>query len=176
MPGGRLREMERVDAYRVDEGLPPEKVEAVNCRHAPVVRRSQGGEAPQLLAGYLGRIGRSRLLARGGVGPQSPSEIRQRAGAPDREKPEAHGLGRQEVPRHGTAVRGAYPGGQHRPNEGRRQVRSRDGPSIFYLRYLVDNVSDSAGHRMRVPSPGTLSTRSVAPTGSPPHYWKVAQP
>ena len=95
--------MERVDAYRVDEGLPPEKVEAVNCRHAPVVRRSQGGEAPQLLAGYLGRIGRSRLLARGGVGPQSPSEIRQRAGAPDREKPEAHGLGRQEVPRHGTA-------------------------------------------------------------------------
>jgi hypothetical protein len=40
----------------------------------------------------------------------------------------------------------------------------------------VDKVSDSAGHRMRVPSPGTLSTRSVAPTGPPPHYWKVAQP
>src|SRR5829696_5030421 len=54
--------MERVDSCRVNEGLPPEKVEAVSFRHAPVVRRSQGGEVPPLLAGYLGRIGRGRLL------------------------------------------------------------------------------------------------------------------
>ncbi len=56
--------MERADGYRVNEGLPPEREEAVSFGHAPVVRRSQGGEAPPLLVGYLGRIGRGRLLAR----------------------------------------------------------------------------------------------------------------
>jgi RNA polymerase primary sigma factor len=56
--------MERVEGYRVNEGLPPEGEKAVSFGHAPVVRRSQGGgEAPPLLAGYLGRIGRGRLLA-----------------------------------------------------------------------------------------------------------------
>jgi RNA polymerase primary sigma factor len=55
--------MERVGSYRVNEGLPPEKEEAVSLGHAPVIRRSQGGEAPTLVAGYLGRIGRGRLLA-----------------------------------------------------------------------------------------------------------------
>jgi RNA polymerase primary sigma factor len=49
---------------RVDAGLPSEKVAAVSGRHAPAVRRSQGAEVPPLLAGYLGRIGRGRLLAR----------------------------------------------------------------------------------------------------------------
>jgi RNA polymerase primary sigma factor len=34
----------------------------VSFRDAPVGRPSQGGEAPPLLAGYLGRIGRARLL------------------------------------------------------------------------------------------------------------------
>jgi RNA polymerase primary sigma factor len=56
--------MERVDSYRVNEGLPPERAKAVSFRDAPVVRRSQGGEAPPLLDGYLGRIGRGRLLTR----------------------------------------------------------------------------------------------------------------
>jgi RNA polymerase primary sigma factor len=54
--------MERVDSYRTNEELPLERDEAVSFRHAPVVRRSQGGEAPPLLAGYLGCLGRSRLL------------------------------------------------------------------------------------------------------------------
>jgi RNA polymerase primary sigma factor len=55
--------MERVGSYCVNEGLPPERGEAVSFRDALVVRRSQGGEAPPLLAGYLGRIGKGRLLA-----------------------------------------------------------------------------------------------------------------
>ena len=46
----------------MSEGLPPEREEAMSFRQAPVVGRSQGGEAPPLLAGYLGRIGRGRLL------------------------------------------------------------------------------------------------------------------
>jgi RNA polymerase primary sigma factor len=57
--------MEGVGSYRVNERLPPERAEAVSFRDAaPVVRRSQGGEAPPLLTGYLGRIGRGRLLTR----------------------------------------------------------------------------------------------------------------
>jgi RNA polymerase primary sigma factor len=56
--------MERVGNYRVNQGLPPEREEVVHFRDAPVVRRSQGGEVLPLLAGYLGRIGRDRLLAR----------------------------------------------------------------------------------------------------------------
>jgi len=36
----------------------------VSFRDAPVVRRNQGGDAPTLLAEYLGRIGRGRLLTR----------------------------------------------------------------------------------------------------------------
>jgi hypothetical protein len=35
--------MERVDTYRVNEELPPEKGEAESFRHGPVVRRSQRG-------------------------------------------------------------------------------------------------------------------------------------
>ena len=60
--GGTLPEMERVGSYRVNEGLPPEREEAVSFRDAPAVRRSQGGEAPPLLAGYLRRLGRGKLL------------------------------------------------------------------------------------------------------------------
>jgi RNA polymerase primary sigma factor len=46
----------------VNEGFPPESEEAVSFGQAPVVRRSQGEEAPSLLAGYMGRIGRGKLL------------------------------------------------------------------------------------------------------------------
>jgi RNA polymerase primary sigma factor len=54
--------MERVDGYLVNEGLTPEREEAVSFRHVPVVRRSQGEEAPPLLAGYLRRLGKGTLL------------------------------------------------------------------------------------------------------------------
>jgi len=38
--------MQRVDSYPMNERLPPERAEAVSFRHAPVVRRSQGGRRP----------------------------------------------------------------------------------------------------------------------------------
>jgi hypothetical protein len=56
--------MESVVGYGVNEGLPPENDEAVSFSNAPDVRRSQEGQALPLLAGYLVRIGRGRLLAR----------------------------------------------------------------------------------------------------------------
>jgi hypothetical protein len=56
--------MQRVDSCPMNERLPPERAEAVSFSHAPVVRRSQGGEAPPLLAGYLERISQGGLLAR----------------------------------------------------------------------------------------------------------------
>jgi RNA polymerase sigma factor (sigma-70 family) len=43
--GGGLPEMERVDTYRVNEELPPEKDEAESFRHGPVVRRARSGNA-----------------------------------------------------------------------------------------------------------------------------------
>jgi len=62
--GGTRPEMESVDGYRVNEELPPEREEAVSFRYDPVALRTQGRETPPLVDGYLGRIGRERLLAR----------------------------------------------------------------------------------------------------------------
>ena len=56
--------MERVASRRVNEALPPEREDAVSFRNTPIVRRSDGEEASELLAGYLGRIGRGRLFTR----------------------------------------------------------------------------------------------------------------
>jgi RNA polymerase primary sigma factor len=52
--------MERVEVNRKNEAIPPERDEAARVQLSPVA--SQGEEAPELLAGYLGRIGRGRLL------------------------------------------------------------------------------------------------------------------
>jgi len=55
--------MERVDTYRTKEASLPERNEALHSRRSPLASQSRGaGEAPELLAGYLGRIGRDRLL------------------------------------------------------------------------------------------------------------------
>jgi RNA polymerase primary sigma factor len=49
-------------------------VKAVSSSHAPVVRRSQGGDASTLQAGYLGRPGRGRLLT-----PEEELDLSRRA-------------------------------------------------------------------------------------------------
>jgi RNA polymerase primary sigma factor len=54
--------MECVAGHRKKDAIPSEKDEAARVRLSPVA--SQGREAPELLAGYLGRIGRGRLLTR----------------------------------------------------------------------------------------------------------------
>jgi RNA polymerase primary sigma factor len=51
-----------VAGHRRKDAIPSEKDEAARVRLSPVA--SQGREAPELLAGYLGRIGRGRLLTR----------------------------------------------------------------------------------------------------------------
>jgi hypothetical protein len=54
--------MERVDTSLIKATARPESDKMVRFGRYPVA--SQGEEAPELLAGYLGRIGRGRLLAR----------------------------------------------------------------------------------------------------------------
>jgi RNA polymerase primary sigma factor len=68
--------MDSLDRYRMNEGLPPESEEAVSFRQSAIVR--QGGEAPPLLAGYLGRIGRGSLLT-----PEEELDLGRRARAGD---------------------------------------------------------------------------------------------
>ena len=46
----------------------------MSSRHTPIVRRSQGGDAPTLQAGYLGRTGRGRLLT-----PEEELDLSRRA-------------------------------------------------------------------------------------------------
>ena len=54
--------MERVDVYRTKEASPPERDEALHPGRSSVASQSRGEEPPELLAGYLRRIGRGRLL------------------------------------------------------------------------------------------------------------------
>jgi RNA polymerase primary sigma factor len=70
--------MERVGGDSVGGRFPLERDEAVSFGHAPVVRRSQGEEAPELLVGYMGRIGRRRLLT-----PEEELDLGRRARSGD---------------------------------------------------------------------------------------------
>jgi RNA polymerase primary sigma factor len=73
----RRPEMERVGIYYVEEAIPPpERAGVAPARSSPPA--SQGEEAPELLAGYLGRIGRGRLLT-----PEEELDLGGRARAGD---------------------------------------------------------------------------------------------
>jgi RNA polymerase primary sigma factor len=54
--------MERVDGYRTKEASLPERGEAAHPGRSSVASQARGEEAPELLTGYLTRIGRGRLL------------------------------------------------------------------------------------------------------------------
>jgi RNA polymerase primary sigma factor len=56
--------MERVNTHHTKEASPPESDEAAHFGRFSVVSQRRGKEAPELLAAYLGRLGRSRLLTR----------------------------------------------------------------------------------------------------------------
>jgi RNA polymerase primary sigma factor len=58
--------MELLDIHRTEEVGPPEGDDAVHPGRSPVVSQDRGAEeAPELLAGYLRRIGTGRLLTPG---------------------------------------------------------------------------------------------------------------
>jgi hypothetical protein len=54
--------MKRVDTCHTKEAIPPERDEAACPGRSSVASQSRREETPELLAGYLGRIGRDRLL------------------------------------------------------------------------------------------------------------------
>ena len=71
--------MERVDTCRTKGVSPPEGHEAVHRGRSSVANQSRTAEeAPPLLAGYLGRLGRSRLLT-----PEEELDLGRRARAGD---------------------------------------------------------------------------------------------
>jgi RNA polymerase primary sigma factor len=71
--------MERVDVHRAKEEIPPERDTAAPPGRSPVASQSRTAEgAPELLAGYLGRIGRGRLLTH-----EEELDLARRAGAGD---------------------------------------------------------------------------------------------
>ena len=71
--------MERVDTCRTKEVSPPKGDEASHPGRSSVANQSRRAEeAPELLAGYLGRIGRDRLLT-----PEEELDLGRRAGAGD---------------------------------------------------------------------------------------------
>jgi hypothetical protein len=54
--------MARVDTCRTNEASLPEGDEVLPPERSPLASQSRSEEAPELLAGYLGRIGKGRLL------------------------------------------------------------------------------------------------------------------
>jgi RNA polymerase primary sigma factor len=71
--------MERVDTCRTEEATPPERDEESHPGRSSVANQSRvAEEAPSLLVGYLGRIGRGRLLT-----PEEELDLGHRAGAGD---------------------------------------------------------------------------------------------
>ena len=67
-----------------------------------------------------------------------------------RGQPPPRGLDRQEVHEPRPAVPGPHPGGQHRPHEGRGQVRVQARLQVLDLRHVVD----PPGHHPRDRRPG----------------------
>ena len=78
--------MELLHIYPTEEALPPERDEAMHPGRSSVANQSGRAveEAPPLLAGYLGRIGRGRLLT-----PEEELDLGRRARGPG-----THGHGR----------------------------------------------------------------------------------
>jgi RNA polymerase primary sigma factor len=70
--------MVRVDVYRTKEATPTERDEAAHPGRSPVASQRRRGEAPELLAGYLGLISRGRLLT-----PEEELDLGQRVRAGD---------------------------------------------------------------------------------------------
>ena len=74
--------------------------------------------------------------------PRRRAHGRARQGRAGRGQPAPRGLDRQEVHEPRPAVPRPDPGGQHRPDEGRRQVRVQARLQVLDLRHVVDPPGD----------------------------------
>ncbi len=88
-----------------------------------------------------------------GAAPHLPDDQRGRAAGRARQdragrgQPAPRRLDREEVHQPRPAVPGPDPGGQHRPDEGGRQVRVQARLQVLDLRHLVDPAGDHPRHR-----------------------------
>jgi RNA polymerase primary sigma factor len=60
-------------------------------------------------------------------------------------EPEARGEHSQEIHEQGTSAPGPHPGGQHRADEGRGEVRVPEGVQVLDIRHMVDTPGHLAG-------------------------------
>ena len=79
--------------------------------------------------------------------PRRRAHGRARQGRAGRGQPAPRGVHRQEVHQPRPAVPGPDPGGQHRPDEGGRQVRVQARLQVLDLRHLVDPPGHHPRHR-----------------------------
>ena len=79
--------------------------------------------------------------------PRRRAQGREGQGRARRGEPPPRRLDRQEVHEPRPAVPRPDPGGQHRPDEGRRQVRVQARLQVQHLRDVVDPPGDHARHR-----------------------------
>src|SRR3990170_3988221 len=122
--------------------IPPEEGEAPRDRGDPqgvAEHHPEGGAGVGTFRG--GDPGDARRHRTGGAeGPRS------QAGT-GRGEPPAGGIDREEVHQPGPTVPGPHPGGEHRPDEGRGQVRVPPGVQVLHLCHVVDPPGDHAGDR-----------------------------
>ena len=152
--GRALREMRssplRQRAVARKLGLRPDEIEQMSRDHLGGPQEDQEGRAGGAADGR--RAARDRARDRGGRARRREGQGRARRG-----QPAAGRLDLQEVREPRPAVPRPHSGGQHRPDEGRRQVRLQAGLQVFHLRHLVDPAGHHARHLGPVahdPDPG----------------------
>ena len=96
------------------------------------------------LAGHrpVDRHGARRVPPDRQPGPEGRARSPHRQEGNGRGQPAPRHLHRQEIHQPRPAVPGPDPGGQHRPDEGGRQVRVPPRLQVLYLRHLVDPAGD----------------------------------
>ena len=130
---------------------------------APARSRRRGGEvayANDALAGattdalqlFLNQIGRYPLLTAPGGGRDRATDRarRPRGEEPDDQlEPPPRGLDRQELPGPRPVAARPDPGGDHRPDPRRREVRLAQGLQVLDLRDVVDQAGRAARRRQQ---------------------------
>ena len=161
-PGGRPGQADR-------QPLPPQRARHQPGPGGPRAREQRGAqgvapaahpEVPRRGAGP--RVSPLRQAGRtagdGGEGQARRGVERARQGAAHHGEPAPRRLDRQEVHEPGPPVPGPDPGGEHRPDEGCREVRVPSRLQVLDLRHLVDPSGGGAGDRRPVaddPDPGS---------------------
>ena len=124
-------------------GLRPDEIEEIGTGHRHRAKEDQEGRG-------RGQAGRGRSARDRGRDPARRAHGGQGQGEADRGQPATRGVDREEVHEPRPAVPGPHSGRQHRPHEGRRQVRLQAWLQVLHVRDVVDPPGHHARHRRSV--------------------------